>query len=176
MSCSGSATNIERVDGGAFELYSTSAGSSLSVASKKSERVCVRLGPDALYDQHEEFGIHVFNIEEADDGAGVDEGELIGRTPVVVAFRDAAYNLCIANINGALPDKVYVQMLQSLYKRGFDALEKEVETYSVKFANHRIVEANVTERPQPTKAVAKAKAATAVEPKKTQCHGPSCKK
>ena len=43
---------------------------------------------------------------------------------MVIAVRDAAYNLYIANMNGALPDEAYVEMLKTLYNRGLGVLEK----------------------------------------------------
>ena len=102
-------------------FFSTTAGNNITVTKKTDEgrMVCIRHGPDATYSETKAV-LGIFSGGGGGGGAGEVENEMSGRTPAIVGVRDLLYNLCIANMNGVISNKEYVQQYTELQRQAFE--------------------------------------------------------
>ena len=109
-------------------FFSTTAGNNITVTKKTDEgrMVCIRHGPDATYSETKAV-LGIFSGGGGGGGAGEVENEMSGRTPAIVGVRDLLYNLCIANMNGVISNKEYVQQYTELQRQAFELYTTEAE-------------------------------------------------
>jgi len=109
-------------------FFSTTAGNNITVTKKTDEgrMVCIRHGPDATYSETKAV-LGIFSGGGGGGGAGEVENEMSGRTPAIVGVRDLLYNLCIANMNGVISNKEYVQQYTELQRQAFELYATEAE-------------------------------------------------
>ena len=116
VSCTGNpltATITSSNSDGDLEFVSTSAANSMSVTRDiaSTQKVCVRLGPDTTFNQQTSVSLNL-SVSSENVGSGETEEELIGRTPAIIAVRDAMFSLCMLSLNGVISDKEYAKKSQ----------------------------------------------------------------
>ena len=114
--------------GDGLTFFSSTAGNNITVTKKTEDgrMVCVRHGPDATYSETKAL-LGIFSGGGGGGGAGEVENEMTGRTPAIVGVRDLLYNLCIANMNGVISNKEYVQQYTELQRQAFELYATEAE-------------------------------------------------
>ena len=114
--------------GDGLTFFSSTAGNNITVTKKTEDgrMVCVRHGPDATYSETKAL-LGIFSGGGGGGGAGEVENEMTGRTPAIVGVRDLLYNLCIANMNGVISNKEYVQQYTELQRQAFELYSTEAE-------------------------------------------------
>ena len=113
-------------------FFSTTAGNNITVTKKTDDgrMVCIRHGPDATYSETK-AALGIFSGGGGGGGAGEVENEMTGRTPAIVGVRDLLYNLCIANMNGVISNKEYVQQYTELQRQAFELYATEAEHMAI---------------------------------------------
>lgn len=118
--------------GDGLTFFSSTAGNNITVTKKTEDgrMVCVRYGPDATYSETKAL-LGIFSGGAGGGGAGEVENEMTGRTPAIIGVRDLLYNLCIANMNGVISNKEYVQQYTELQRLAFELYATEAEHTTV---------------------------------------------
>lgn len=135
VSCTGNpltATITSSNSDGDLEFVSTSAANSMSVTRDiaSTQKVCVRLGPDTTFNQQTSVSLNL-SVSSENVGSGETEEELIGRTPAIIAVRDAMFSLCMLSLNGVISDKEYAKKFSEINAQAFDLLKMEVQQETI---------------------------------------------
>lgn len=86
---------------------------------------CSRMNSDVSVARTASLSVSTLNFGDDADSSGEEETELQGRTPGLLAMRDALFHSCILYQSGAITSGDLLQMTQSILARSYDVLEIE---------------------------------------------------
>lgn len=105
----------------------TDAASVLTVTRSRNPGIvtCSRMNSDVSVSRTASISVSTLNFGNDGDSTGAQEAELQGRTPGLLAMRDALFHSCMLYQSGVITASDLQQMTQSILNRSFDVLSIE---------------------------------------------------
>lgn len=88
---------------------------------------CSRMNADVSVSRTSSISVSTLNFGNEGDSNGEQETELQGRTPGLLAMRDALYHSCLMYQSGAITSTELLSMTHTILGRSYDIMETEAE-------------------------------------------------
>ncbi|TCO76828.1 hypothetical protein, partial [Chromatocurvus halotolerans] len=108
-------------------MFITDASAVLTLTRSRNPDLvtCSRMNADVSVSRTASLSVSALNFGDDAEDVGEDETELQGRTPGLLAMRDALFHSCMLYQSGVITSADLLQMTQSILAKSYDVLEIE---------------------------------------------------
>lgn len=118
---------LRQVSSDKNRMMLTDASSVLTVTRSRNPGIvtCSRMNSDVSVSRTASLSVSTLNLGDEGESSGEEETELQGRTPGLLAMRDALFHSCMLYQSGVITASDLQQMTQSILNRSFDVISIE---------------------------------------------------